>query len=320
MDYHMGFTEQQEVITGKDGVTIIQVRSREGDSNGIMTVYELMPGIALAYNDFHMEKIKSCFLPQGEMFCVDHCREGRIEQEVSPGIFRYVGVGDLRLDNRQNHATNFYFPLAHYHGITIQFEVEKAEESIRACMPDFPVTIEEIRGKYCGEETCSYLRNEPYAEHIFAELYHVPEKIKRHFMILKVLELLLYLYGMENPDITEPAVYCGKNQTEKVKAVKQLISKDLQKHYTMEELAARFDISATGMKTIFKTIYGKPIYSYLQELRMRRASALLLNSSMSVTEIAGEVGYESPGKFSAAFKKAMNQSPLEFRNRKDVLN
>lgn len=319
MDDHIGFSEEYEVIKGNDGVTVIQVRGEDGKGNGSMTVYEIMPGIALAYNDFHMEKIKSDFTPQGEMFCVDHCREGRIEQEVSPGVFRYVGVGDLRLDNRQNHATNFYFPLSHYHGITIQFEMDQAEESIRRIMPDFPMTVGEIRSRFCKEENCSYLRSEAYAEHIFAELYHVPGKIRKHFMILKVLELLLDLWSLDNPQITESAVYYAKSQTDKVKAIKQLISEDLQKHYTMEELAERFDISATGMKSVFKAIYGKPIYAYLQELRMQRASALLLEGNRSITEIAGEVGYESPGKFSGAFKKAMNLSPLEFRNGKDGL-
>lgn len=317
MDHQSGFKDETEIFKEEDGITVIQIRNKDGNGGGTMTYFEVMPGIMFAYNDFHMQSIQSEFIPEGEVFCVDHCIEGRIEQEISPGVFRYVGTKDIRLDNRRNHATNFYFPLSHYHGITIQFEIEKADESIKKVMPDFPTTIREIRDRYCGKDTCSYLRSEEYVEHIFHEMYHVETTIRKHYMKLKVLELLLCLWSLKKTELSEPTCYYAKNPIEKVKAVCELITSDLQTHYTVEELSNRFSISATTMKTTFKGIYGKPIYTFLQEKRMEKASVLLLNSEMSITDIATEVGYETPSKFSAAFKKAMNLTPLEFRKREN---
>ena len=46
---------------------------------GTITSYEVFPGVLLAYNDFHMSYYDSAFLPRQDVFCIDHCREGRLE-------------------------------------------------------------------------------------------------------------------------------------------------------------------------------------------------------------------------------------------------
>lgn len=94
-----------EVITGSDNTVVMQVRSDTG--TGTMTLSEVLPGIQIIYNDFHMREIKSEFISKVELLCVDHCREGRIEQEVRPDVFRCAEAGDLRIDNRLRHDTNF---------------------------------------------------------------------------------------------------------------------------------------------------------------------------------------------------------------------
>lgn len=48
---------------------------------------------------------------------------------------------------------------------------------------------------------------------------------------------------------------------------------------------------------------------------MNQAAVLLkTNRNMSVAEIAGRVGYDSPSKFAIAFRKLMGMSPVEYRN------
>jgi AraC-like DNA-binding protein len=68
------------------------------------------------------------------------------------------------------------------------------------------------------------------------------------------------------------------------------------------------------MKNCFKNVYGSPINTYMRIYRMNQAAVLLKKqSNMSVTDIAGIVGYDSPGKFSAAFKMIIGKSPFEYR-------
>lgn len=46
---------------------------------------------------------------------------------------------------------------------------------------------------------------------------------------------------------------------------------------------------------------------------MQAAALLLINTELSVSEIAGRYGYDNPSKFSAAFRKIMGKSPLKYR-------
>ena len=82
----------------------------------------------------------------------------------------------------------------------------------------------------------------------------------------------------------------------------------------MDELAERFQISLTGMKTCFKEIFGDSMYSYLRRYRMNVAATMLRQDSQKgIAEIAGAVGYESPSKFATAFGQVIGQTPMEYR-------
>ena len=47
---------------------------------------------------------------------------------------------------------------------------------------------------------------------------------------------------------------------------------------------------------------------------MQTAQKLLLETELSVAEIAYQVGYENPNKFSTAFKSVYEMTPTQFRN------
>jgi AraC-like DNA-binding protein len=47
--------------------------------------------------------------------------------------------------------------------------------------------------------------------------------------------------------------------------------------------------------------------------RLENAQALLRGGSLSVTEVCLEVGYESPGSFSALFRRVYGVSPRDYR-------
>ena len=91
-----------------ESCTVLMMNDVTGE--GIMTVYQVMPGVMICFSDMHMEKCDSEFELQKDkkVLCIDHCREGRIEMEVQPGVFSIMQENELRLDNREN-----YYPLRH---------------------------------------------------------------------------------------------------------------------------------------------------------------------------------------------------------------
>ena len=70
------------------------------------------------------------------------------------------------------------------------------------------------------------------------------------------------------------------------------------------------------MKALFKSVYGTSIAAHMKEHRMRQAAKLLLESEMSIAEIALAVGYDSQSKFSTAFKEFFHTLPKEYRKKR----
>lgn len=223
-------------------------------------------------------------------------------------------AGVLRVDRRVHHLGHVSFPLCHYHGMTIGFERGTAEVSIRKAMPEFTVDFKGLAEKFCDDKKPYVLHKEPSVEHIFSELYQVPAKIRKDYFRIKVMELLIYLEALEPSGYKEARPYFFVGQVEKVKAIQQLLTSDLTKEYTLEELAGRFEISLTSLKNCFKSVYGCPVYSYMRQYRMNQAASLLvMRPEMKVSDIAFAVGDESPSKFSAAFCETMGMTPLKYR-------
>jgi len=63
----------------------------------------------------------------------------------------------------------------------------------------------------------------------------------------------------------------------------------------------------------FQSLVGCGPLSYLAEWRLQRAKALLGDPRVSIQEVAGRIGYQSPAAFTRAFANMFGQSPSEFR-------
>lgn len=293
-----------------------EYRFHNETGEGTITIYEVFPGVTLAYNDFHMRYFDSEFLPGRDMFCIDYCREGRLEYAAKNDAYSYVEAGDLKLDRRLTHTGRFEMPLSHYHGAMVSFDLEAACQSLPLEIRDFPVDLGALQQKFCKDAYPMVIHGAESIEHIFGELYAVPEKIKRTYYKIKILELLLYLEALEIPKSTEERPYFYRTQVERTKAVRQFLAEHMEENYTQEELSKKFDIPLTTMKRCFKSIYGTTIGDWLLQYRMNQAAVLLkTNRRLSVAEIAGEVGYGSPSKFAMAFRRVMGLTPREYRSR-----
>ncbi|MDC7125915.1 MAG: hypothetical protein PQJ46_10115 [Spirochaetales bacterium] len=255
---HLGDNILSEKVS--EGQLVSKLKSESG--KGQMAMRQIIDGVYIVFSDFNLEKCDSQLRVDTEVLCIDHCREGRIEHALPNGIYSYISDGDLRVDNRKSHCSSFSMPLSHYSGITIAFFLDTAEKSIAEAMPGFPVNLRKLYEKYCPDTDPFILRAESQIEHIFSELYRVPAEIKDYYYRIKVFELLLYLDALNIESFEQKRPYFYKSQVEKVKAIAQLITKEPDSHYTLEELSTRFNIPQTAMKLCFKGVFGSSIYSY----------------------------------------------------------
>ena len=92
----------------------------------------------------------------------------------------------------------------------------------------------------------------------------------------------------------------------------------IQEHFnqgdlSLNQIAAHIGVSPSYFSSIFKQETGQNFVEYLTQVRMERACELLKCTSYRTSEIGEQVGYNDAHYFSAAFKKAMGQSPKDYK-------
>ena len=101
----------------------------------------------------------------------------------------------------------------------------------------------------------------------------------------------------------------------RVAKVKQLMGDNVQRGWTLLELAQAVNLSVWRLSHIFVSEVGKSPIHYLRELRMRRAKHALETSFLSVKEIAHQVGMKDESHFIRDFKKVFGEPPTRYRLR-----
>jgi AraC-like DNA-binding protein len=91
----------------------------------------------------------------------------------------------------------------------------------------------------------------------------------------------------------------------------------LEHPWTTEELANAACLSRSAFAEKFTNTVGLPPMSYLTRWRMLLAGQRLRESSDTIAQVAGTVGYESEFTFSRAFRREMGMAPGAWRKAGD---
>ena len=93
------------------------------------------------------------------------------------------------------------------------------------------------------------------------------------------------------------------------------IRKHYQERLTLEDTASAVSLSPNYFSRIFNAKMHISFSSYVNRLRVEQAQRLLLNTRLSLVEIAGVVGFEDQSYFSKVFKSFTTLSPGQYRKR-----
>jgi len=91
------------------------------------------------------------------------------------------------------------------------------------------------------------------------------------------------------------------------------LHRDPARDWSVPELAAVAALSRSAFSDRFRELVGESPMRYLSNWRMLMARELLRDRSVSVAEVAGQVGYRSEFSFSKAFKRHYGQGPSAAR-------
>lgn len=105
----------------------------------------------------------------------------------------------------------------------------------------------------------------------------------------------------------------------KTNAIANQLIRYLQENYqeelTSDLIAARFNYHSYHINRIMRNATGTTVHKYLINYRISVSKNLLGNTTMSIEEIAAEVGFKNVSYFSNSFKKVVGCCPSTYRAR-----
>jgi len=120
-------------------------------------------------------------------------------------------------------------------------------------------------------------------------------------------ELLLLLLKRE-----EKAVTTDANEL-RAELLKKYIDENYFAINDADDFSKRLDISTRHVNTIFKDQYDTTPMKYLNQVRIKTAQNLLIETEQEISSICFEVGYESLSTFYRRFKEFAKLSPKDYR-------
>ena len=138
-----------------------------------------------------------------------------------------------------------------------------------------------------------------------------PEMAKEEILYLKIKELILLLLHTEAADtILELYSYLFTPQKA---SISEVIESHLYSNLSLDQMAFLAGQSLSTFKREFKKHFDDTPANYIRNKRMKKAADLLIHSSLTVSEISFQVGYEDSSYFSRLFCQKFNILPSDYR-------
>jgi AraC-like DNA-binding protein len=97
------------------------------------------------------------------------------------------------------------------------------------------------------------------------------------------------------------------------KALKMMRDHLHASHFDLRAFAEAEDVPYESMRKWFKSVTGRSPHQHFLSVKMRRGKHLLLNTDMTVDEIAASLGFSDAYYFSRLFRKKIGMPPTTFR-------
>lgn len=225
---------------------------------------------------------------------------GQRTYRLQTGDFALIPAGTLHKTDFTSHGQNTKY--------VISFSVNTAKQ-----IDEFLETDISGTGIRAGKIKAPVQRQEAILLLVNRMLYEFENQppLGKSLCLALLSELLIslqrYRAGEEENDGSEDAAH-GR-----MREVAAYLCEHAREQITLTEVASHFAVSPSHLSRVFHQETGFGVREYLVHYRVRQACDLLLNTDLSVTQIADQCGFSDSNYFGDAFKKATGLSPREYR-------
>ena len=157
------------------------------------------------------------------------------------------------------------------------------------------------KGKAVIERTLKFMLSEN----------NVPDGYTSEMLLLYMKQFLIDL--VRSGTILNDFVRSNDSFGRDIESAIRFISENYSKPLTLEEVASSINLAPTYFSRKFKNVTGSTFREFVNYIRIRQASQMLLTTDDSVGEIAQKCGFNSSNYFKDCFHRATGQSPTRFR-------
>ena len=166
---------------------------------------------------------------------------------------------------------------------------------------------------YFPREEIASLSFDSLFSHICEEWYgeHMGYELSLRAAVISIMLKIMRLWASANPELASLTV--TEEQTRLLTQAVEYIRKNYR-DATEEECAKALHVSAGHLSRIFKKgMGGISFTAYLTEVKLKAAEKLLVNSDMTMTELAITVGFSTVSYFIAIFRRRHHMTPTAYR-------
>ena len=288
--------------------------SGNGKQKSLFRMHRPFPGVLVNFHDLNITSMPSYNGEIAQGLKLNFCIDGRCELNMCDGMRLFLEPDDFCISFSQVKDT-FSFPGGHYRGVEIFIHESALANQTCELFTALQLDASEICSRLCGNKNLFVPKLVGEMQRLFLAMRDPPRGHEIAWIKVKMAELFILLSISEKLLKMESRRFYTAGQVEMAKQVMQTVSSNLSVHYTIEDLAEPYGVSASSLKNYFKGVYGKSISEYLREARMSTAAAALQDTQLNISEIAASIGYENASKFTATFKAYAGATPLEFRRK-----
>ena len=115
--------------------------------------------------------------------------------------------------------------------------------------------------------------------------------------------------------MVQPTITTSDKDAAFIRKIHEVIERHLSNaEFSVDDFAKEVHL---GRTIFYKKVKGITNYSpneYVRIVRLKKATQLLKNTDLNISEVAYEVGFNDPDYFSKCFKEQFGMTPRQFRN------
>lgn len=134
--------------------------------------------------------------------------------------------------------------------------------------------------------------------------------------LIAFLEILYALSISEDASVLSTSSFANvevSSDSRRITRVEQEIDKNYNKDLSLEYLAEIAGMTPTAFSRFFKKRTSRTLTDYIIDIRIGHAARKLVDTSMSISEICYQCGFNNISNFNRAFKRKKKCSPKVFR-------